>query len=140
MKQAVLLLALVVSGLEMAFFAWGYGPVSVVIYGAIALMALMIAGTFLWLWFAQATPLALGMVYSWAGIGLVSGWWWVYNLMGQPLWAERHPGMFSVLALYVVGAVLHFAVIHRSFGYHGGSFVWPVGAALGLSVGVFLLV
>jgi len=33
--------------------------------------------------------------------------------------------------------VLHFSVIHRSFGWHGASFLWPV--ALSLAVGVLAL-
>jgi len=45
-----------------------------------------------------------------------------------------------LLALSLVGAVLHFAVIHRSFGRHGASFLWPVALALGLSTLIYLLV
>lgn len=138
MKQAMALLALVIAGLHLGYRLAGYQAVSVVVYGAIALMAVMIAATFLWLWFERTTPLALGMAYSWSGIGLVSGWWWLFNLSGQPVWATDHPGLFAVLALYVVGAMLHFAVIHRSFGFHGASFLWPVAAALGLSVLAYL--
>lgn len=139
MKQALALLAVVVAVMDLSYRIAGYQAVFVVAYGAIALMALMIAATFLWLWFERATPLALGMAYSWSGIGLVTGWWWLFNLMGQPVWATDHPGLFAVLALYVVGAVLHFSVIHRSFGFHGASFLWPVAVALGLSTLIYLL-
>jgi hypothetical protein len=96
-------------------------------------MALMIAATFLWLFAVRATPLALGMAYGWAGTGFVLGWWWVFNASGQPLWARESPILFMLLPFCFVGAVLHFAVIHRSFGRHGTAFLWPVAAALAVS-------
>jgi hypothetical protein len=108
-----------------------------IVYGSIVLMSLMISATFLWLWFEHTTPLALGMAYSWAGIGLVTGWWWLYDLGDRPLWAAAHPGIFVLLALTMVGAVLHFAVIHSSFGRRGPGFLWPVAAALALSALIF---
>jgi len=140
MKQAIGLLALVALGLEAARAVFGAETVLVVVDGALALMALMIAGTFLWLWLERTTPLALGMAFSWLGAGLIAGGWWLTRLAGGPVRGVSEAGLIVVLGLSLVGAVLHFAVIHRSFGYHGVNFLWPVALALGLSGLVFALV
>lgn len=136
MKQAVILLALVVGLLEMGKIIVGHDAVLLAVFGGIALMSLMISGTFLWLWGERATPLALGMAFSWLGAALFAGWWWTYELFGRPAWAYREDGALAVLGLYIVGAVLHFSVIHRSFGRHGMQFLWPVLAALAVSASV----
>lgn len=139
MKQAIILIGLTVVGLEAGYLAFGYKAVADVAYGAIAVMAMLIAVTFLWLWFVRATPLAIGMVVSWLGVAGVAGWWWSVNLLGQPGWAQGHPGLFAILALPMVGSVLHFAVIQRSFGYHGMHFLWPVAISIVVSVSVYVV-
>ncbi len=139
MKQAIWLTILTAIGLETAFGVYGFEVVADIVYGAIAIMAFLVACTFLWLWFERTTPLAIGMVISWLGISWMAGWWWVYNLLGAPTWADEHPAVFGILALPLVGAVLHFAVIQRSFGYHGVHFLWPVLGAVGLSFSVYVL-
>lgn len=136
MKQAILLIIATIGALEAGFLILGFDAVADVVYGAIALMAAAIAATFLWLWFERTTPLAIGMAVSWLGIALMSGWWWVYNLAGAPDWADQHPLLFGVLAMPIVGSVLHFAVIQRSFGFHGAHFLWPLLAAVIASVGI----
>lgn len=140
MKQAVILILLTILALEAGFRLFGYATVANIAYGAIALMAVMIAATFLWLWFERTTPLAIGMVVSWFGMACLAAWWWVYNLLGSPDWGHQNPGVFGILALPIVGAVLHFAVIQRSFGYHGMHFLWPIAGAAALSVAVCLVV
>lgn len=140
MKQAFMLLVVLIALFVLGERAWGYRAVVEVAYGAITLMAGMIAATFLWLFVVRATPLALGMAYSWAGAGAVMGWWWFFNLSGQPDWLRASPVLFAFLPLYFVGAVLHFAVIHRSFGLHGLAFLVPVLGAVALSTGIYLLV
>ncbi len=140
MKQAFLLLVVLVALFQGGYLLFGYAAVYQVAYGAITLMALMIAATFLWLFVVRATPLALGMAYSWAGAGSVMGWWWFFNLSGQPDWLRMSPVLFAFLPFYFVGAVLHFAVIHRSFGLHGLAFLVPVLGAVGISAGIYLLV
>lgn len=138
MKQAVMLLVALMALFRLGYEVMGYQAVYQIAYGAITLMALMIAATFLWLFVVRATPLALGMAYSWAGAGGVLGWWWVYNAAGQPAWSVESPHLFLLLPFYFVGAVLHFAVIHRSFGRHGTAFLWPVAAALAASSLIYL--
>jgi len=139
MKQAFVLLLAAMTLFQVGYRIVGYQPVYEIGYGAITLMAVMISLTFLWLWLVRATPLALGMAYSWAGTGCVLGWWWMYNATGQPEWATQSPILFSFLSLYIVGAILHFAVIHRSFGLHGLAFLVPVLGALAVSGALFAI-
>ena len=134
MKQAAVLLALVVLALEAGKLAAGHDAVVGIVYGAIAIMSLMISATFLWLWRERATPLALGMSFSWLGAGLFAGGFWLVDMLGLPERAWSDHTALVVLAVYIVGALLHFAVIHRSFGRHGMAFLWPVVAALAMSV------
>jgi len=133
MKQALGLLGGVLGALALGGGVFGDRAILLVIAGAMALMALMIAATFLWLWFERTTPLALGMVFSWAGAAVFISWWWGGALMGGlgPGW----PSAIGALTqgLFLVGAVLHFAVIHRSFGLQGVAFLWPVAVAFALS-------
>ncbi len=133
MKQAVTLLAVAIFALEAGKFAAGHDAVVEIAYGAIAIMSVMISATFLWLWVERATPLALGMSFSWLGAGLFAGGFWLVDLLDLPKRAWGEDTALVVLAVYLVGALLHFAVIHRSFGRHGMAFLWPVVAALGAS-------
>ena len=133
MKQAVVLFALVVLALQAGKLVAGHDAVVEIVYGGIAIMSLMISATFLWLWGERATPLALGMSFSWLGAGLFAGGFWLVELLGLPEWAWRDDADLVVLAVYIVGALLHFAVIQRSFGRHGMAFLWPVVGALGVA-------
>lgn len=133
MKQAILLLVLAMVLLETGQFVFGHRAVVEIAYGAITAMSLMISATFLWLWGERATPLALGMSFSWLGAGLFAGGFWVVEVLRLPLGAPGEDAILLLLAVCSVGAVLHFSVIHRSFGRHGAGFLWPVLIALGLS-------
>ncbi|SLN65834.1 hypothetical protein AQS8620_03054 [Aquimixticola soesokkakensis] len=139
MKHAGTLLLAMMALMQIGFRLWGYDAMYLLGYGAISLMALMISATFLWLWHVRATPLALGMSMSWAGSGLIMGWWWMMKLAGYPDWGAQAGGLFVIMALLASGAVLHFAVIQSSFGFRGGSFLVPVSTALGLSLLVLFL-
>lgn len=140
MRQAFVLLALVLLTLEAGKHLAGHAAVVEIVYGAIAMMSLMISFTFLWLWSERATPLALGMSFSWLGAGLFAGGSWAVGLLDLPAGLLSEDLALVVLAVCIVGALLHFAVIHRSFGRHGTGFLWPVLAALGISaLGVVLL-
>lgn len=130
MKQAILLLVVVIAVLEFGGALIGAEAMLSLAFGATALMALMIAGTFLWLWAARATPLALGMALSWAGFGLLTGAWWLGGMTFDRLSIVMSLALSGALS----GAILHLAVIHRSLGRHGAGFLWPVGLAFGVSV------
>jgi len=139
MKQAFVLFALVLLTLEAGKHLAGHAALVEIAYGAIAMMSLMISFTFLWLWSERATPLALGMSFSWLGAGLFAGGSWVVGLLELPAGVPGEDTALAVLAVCIVGALLHFSVIYRSFGRHGIGFLWPVLAALGISaLGVML--
>ncbi|NIY80421.1 MAG: hypothetical protein HWE33_15325 [Rhodobacteraceae bacterium] len=139
MKQVMTLYGVVLAAAGMAVAALGLEQALLLAYGAIALMALMISATFLWLWQVRATPLALGMSLSWAGSGLTIGWWWAMQIAQSPVWGMEAAMLFLFLSLLIAGAVLHFSVIQGSFGLSGLSFLWPVLGALLVSFGVLLL-
>ena len=42
------------------------------------------------------------------------GWWWTFNVLGEPSIMIDSELLFLLLSLYIVGAILHFAVIARS--------------------------
>ena len=131
MKQA-LSSFIVVSGVLLWADLWlGYEAAYEIGYGALTIMAVMITVTFLWLWYVRATPLALGMAFSWIGAACVLGWWWMFNLFDRPGPMAQNAVLFVFLSAYFVGAGLHFAAIQRSFGLKPWLLVVPVlGATL----------
>ncbi len=92
----------------------------------VALMAAMIAATFLWLWRRRATPLALGMAFSWCGTATILTWFWIDRMVGRPQWMADTAIVLVCLAFYVTGAVHHFAVIRRSMGVSSLVFIVPL--------------
>ena len=121
------------------YLSFGYEVTYRVGYGAFSLLAAMISVTFLWLWRRRATPLALGMGFGWAGAASVMGWWWMYHLFGRPVDMEAHPLLFALLSIYFVGAVMHFSVIGRSFGWWQHGYLVPVACAVAASWVVHIL-
>lgn len=140
MKQLATLYASVLCSAAFAAALLGADNALTVAYGAIAIMALLIAATFLWLWQARATPLALGMSLSWAGSGLTLGWWWCLQLAGLPAVPDQEIFLFAALALLIAGATVHFMVIQGTFGWHGLTFLVPVLGAFVLSLGVLAFI
>lgn len=143
MKQVVTLYGVVLGALALAVAGLGVAEALLLTFGAIALMALTISGTFLWLWQVRATPLALGMSLSWAGSGLTTGWWWAMQVLQSPLCGPvagtEAAALFLFLSLLISGAVLHFSVIQGTFGLSGLKFLWPVFGAVIVSFGVLLI-
>jgi hypothetical protein len=133
MRQAVLMFLTVAAALQVGHRAMTNPAMQDLAQGATALMALVIAGTFLWLWVRRATPLALGMALSWAGAGLMLGWWWAYGVLGRPQAMALSPVMLNFLALYVVGAMLHFMVIARSFDLPERGMILPMVLSVALA-------
>ena len=139
MTHALCLVVVIGAALLTGYALFGYGATYQVAYGALTLMAAMISATFLWLWTRRATPLALGMSLSWAGTSSVLGWWWVFNLLGDPAGMVDSGMLFLFLSLYFVGAVLHFSVIQRSFGITTRLHPLPVVGAIAISAVLRLL-
>ena len=134
MTQALLLVAMIGALFLISHLQLGYDATYQIAYGALSLMGAMISLTFLWLWARRATPLALGMSFSWAGAASVLGWWWIYNLLEQPGAMFESQFLFLFLSFYFAGAVLHFVVIQRSLGTAHFLFSVPILTAIALSV------
>lgn len=115
MTKPVLLALGLIFAFEVADALFGYHATYQVGYGAFGVLALVIAATFLWLWVQRATPLALGMVFSWIGASGVMAWWWLFSILKAPVWMQDNPILFVFLSIYLMGAVLHLEVIGRSF-------------------------
>lgn len=111
MKQAISGFLLPFAALSLLSARSGYAAAYLVGYGVLTLMALWVAMTFLWLWLERATPLALGMAFSWAGAALIMGWWYLYALLDRPEWMTQNSLLFVPLAIYITGAVIHSRVI-----------------------------
>lgn len=136
MRQPIFVLVSVTAAFLILNALLGYSRTYAILYGAFTLMAVMVSLTFFWLWVRRATPLAMGMFFGWAGAAGVMGWWWSFNLFGQPEWMSDSPHLFALLALYFVGAILHFQVIWHSFGNKSRTYLVPVLISVALSVGV----
>lgn len=134
MKRALGFFVGLVLLFELAFQTLGYSSAYKVGYGVIAIMGVGISLTFLWLWWVRATPLALGMAFSWAGSGLVMGWWWSFNILGRPDAMRDNRMLFVFLSLYIVGALMHFRVIQQAMSLPRNVFWVPVGAATLISL------
>jgi len=133
MRQAALMFLAVAAVFQIGNRVLASPAMQDIAQGATALVALVIAGTFLWLWARRTTPLALGMALSWAGAGLMLGWWWAYGLMGRPAAMATSPVLLHFLALYAVGAALHLAVIARSFDLPERGVILPMLVAAAAS-------
>lgn len=115
----------------------GYFAAYLLALGVLTVMALWIALTFFWLWRERATPLALGMVFSWAGAALILGWWYIYALLGQPGWMSGNRLLFVPLALYLCGAMIHSRVIWTVVVADNRGHWVPVGIATLVSTGLW---
>ena len=139
MKQAIYMLLAVVAALLLGEAAFGYWATYEIVYGALAIMAALIAATFFWLYQKRATPLALGMAFSWAGCAGVLGWWWLYRALDKPQVMADNSLLFVLLSFYFVGATLHFVTIQRTLGWHGQTFLIPVLGSFLIALSVSLI-
>lgn len=138
MKQALILFLLICAGLIGVDQVFGFGAAYAIGYGAISMMGLVISATFFWLWYKRTTPLALGMSFSWAGASTVMGWWWLFNVRGQPAGMVDNQVLLALVSLYCVGAILHFAVIQTTLHLPRAAYFVPVIASLAISVLIHL--
>lgn len=139
MTKPAALLAVTMLTFFTSFSVLGYRTTYLIGYGAFTLMAATISMTFVWLWMRRATPLAMGMAFSWAGAASVMGWWWLYNAFHAPTWMQDSQFLFPFLSVYFLGAVLHFEVIARSFGARKWSFLVPIVLCVFTSILIFQL-
>ena len=107
-------------------------------FSATALIAAVNCVTFLWLWYVRATPLALGMALSWAGQTAISVWWFATGMPGKGSWFDQDPLIFLCLSIYMVGGLLHIAVIQNSAGSRRTAAIWPVMAVAAVAAGVVI--
>jgi hypothetical protein len=140
MIKPAALLAVTLVTFFASFSVLGYRATYQIGYGAFTLMAASISLTFVWLWRRRATPLAMGMAFSWAGAASVMGWWWLFNVFHAPTWMQESGYLFPFLSIYFLGAVLHFEVIARSFGARKWAYILPIAVCLLASVLIFILV
>ncbi len=140
MTKPIFLGATIAAVFVIADLLWGYTVVFRIGHGLFVILALVISGTFLWLWVRRSTPLALGMAFGWAGAASITAWWWVRNLLDRPDWMRESPVLLLCLSLYLVGAILHLEVIGRSFSLSRVTTFAPVYAAIVLSVMIALYV
>lgn len=140
MKQALTLYTVILGAIHATFLTQGFPDTAEIAFGALTVMAVMISATFLWLWGMRLSPLSLGMAFTWAGVAMVMGWWWLHSLLGAPAWMIRSEVLLAFVAVMLTGAVLHFEVIETSFGYRRGAFLLPVGGALAMALMLLFLV
>ena len=88
-------------------------------FGAVAAAAALISGTFLWLWWVRATPLALGMVLSWAGVAAMAG----------GLAVAAGPAL-AALPPVLAGVSLHFGVMRTSMALGRWAAAVPLAAGM----------
>jgi hypothetical protein len=136
MKKPLSLLVGLIALFGLAGLMLDYDTVYRIGYGTFTLLALVISGTFFWLWFKRSTPLALGMAFGWAGAATLMAWRLFTNLLSFPDWMQQNPLLFVFLSVYLVGAILHLEVIGRSFSLSRVATFAPVCAAIALSVAI----
>jgi hypothetical protein len=107
-------------------------------FSAMAAMTLVNCVTFLWLWYVRATPLALGMALGWGGQAGITIWWMVEGMPGAQTWLDKGPLIFLFISIYMVGGLLHIAVIQNSTGSARMAAVWPILAIVAVAAGVLI--
>lgn len=131
MRQALWLLGVAAAAQTLAVAGLGAGATEALGFGAVAAMAALISGTFLWLWWVRATPLAIGMALSWAGVALMAGG------LAPRSGAGDTPLLLASLPLLVTGAVLHFAVMRSSMSLGRAAAAAPAALVAVTGLGVF---
>ncbi len=133
MRQALLLTAALTAAFLLAEEALGFQIAVALGFGTVTVIAAINALTFLWLWWARTTPLALGMTCSWLGQASLSIWWF-FSM--PPTVAEHLEGnivVFLLLSLYVVGGALHIAVMQTSMELGRRILIWPILAVFAVA-------
>ena len=138
MKQALLLALVFWAAFYFTVEVLNFRLAMAIGFSAMALIAAVNCVTFLWLWYVRATPLALGMALSWAGQTAMSIWWFATGMPGQGSWLHQDPLIFLFLSIYMVGGLLHIAVIQNSAGSTRTAAIWPAMAVVAVIAGVVI--
>lgn len=139
MKQALIVVGLLLAAFLLVDFAAGFSLAAVIGLSAMAVIALVNALTFLWLWHVRATPLALGMALSWAGQAGLSIWWGLGHAERLLALQEGGAALFFMVSLYVVGGALHILVVQRSMEFGRTTLFWPIATAVGIAIAVSVM-
>lgn len=136
MRQALLLTAALMAAFLLMESAFGPRFAINLGFGAIAVIAVTNAGTFLWLWWARTTPLALGMAFSWFGQAALSVLWYLSDVPWTTAWLDALDSavLFLAVSFYLVGGALHIAVMQRSMELARSMMVWPILASFILAM------
>ena len=131
MRPSLLLFATVWAGLATLGAVFGFDAAYDAGYAAISLLGVIVAATFACLWRIRATPMALGMAFSWAGCAGLVGYWWIFHQVGRPP-AEgiEHQILWACLSLYLAGAAAHLRVIADAHGGGRPLFVATLGGVI----------
>lgn len=133
MRQALTIHVVVLAAMHALFLVRGWEDAASVLFGALAVLGVMIAATFLWLWAMRMSPLALGLAFAWAGAAMVAGWWWLFALLGGPVAMLASEAVPALAALLLTGAALHLEVLGGTFGFRGRAYLVPVIGAVVVS-------
>lgn len=131
MRQALLLTAALTAAFLLVESALGPHLAAQLGFGAITVIAAVNAGTFLWLFWARTTPLALGMAFSWFGQAALSIWLFANGIPANVTWTSAldSAAVLLFLSCYIVGGALHIAVMQRSMELARSIMIWPILAA-----------
>ncbi len=134
MRHAVFLTAALTAAFLLAENVFGFRLAAALGFAAVTVIAAINAMTFLWLWWARTTPLALGMTCSWLGQSTLSIWWFFTMPPAAASWMEGSVLLFLLVSLYVVGGAFHIAVMQRSMELHRTVLALPILAVFGVAV------
>ena len=130
-------LAFVLLSALLGFF--GNGPVYLIAYGTVCIWAAHISLTFAYAYFKNRDNLALAMAVSWAGTATVQGWWWVFNLFGNPGWMIGHWGLYVGIALYMAGQYHHFRTFRMTLNLPRGADWAALVSGFAISLTAYLI-
>lgn len=138
MKQALVIALLLWAAFHLTSELASFRVAAAIGFAATALIAVANCFTFLWLWYVRATPLALGMAFSWAGQAALSLWWFTTGMPGKVLWLGQDPTLFLFVSVYIVGGALHISVIQNSSGARRAGVIWPAMLVASIAAGLVI--
>lgn len=138
MKQSLFLAAALLTAFLATEWLFGTGVAVALGFGAVTTITATNAASFLWLWWARTTPLALGMALSWMGQASISIWWYVSGLPTMSPWtgASDSSILFAILSIYIVGGGLHIVVVRQSVDVARRIMILPAVAAFAVALAI----